>query len=82
MSDFHMVLFYNEYYIQIIVVFDETDAEQKQTDVLQTHLYSIHVGIFFPNITVHRVMFGCKEINSASNSKSQESSFILIWNTK
>ena len=30
-SDFHIVLTFNEYYTQIIAVFDETDAEQKQT---------------------------------------------------
>ena len=30
MSDFHIVLIFNEYYTQIVAVFDETDAEQKQ----------------------------------------------------
>ena len=33
MSDFHIVLIvliFNKYYTQIIAVFDETDAEQKQ----------------------------------------------------
>ena len=30
MSDFHIVLIFNEYFTQIIAVFDETDAEQKQ----------------------------------------------------
>ena len=29
-SNFHIVLISNEYYTQIIAVFDETDAEQKQ----------------------------------------------------
>ena len=29
-SDFHIVLIFNEYYTQIVAVFDETDAEQKQ----------------------------------------------------
>ena len=28
--DFHIVLIFNEYYTQIVAVFDETDAEQKQ----------------------------------------------------
>ena len=31
MSDFHMVLIFDEYDTQIVAVFDETDAEQKQT---------------------------------------------------
>ena len=30
-SNFHIVLIFNEYYTQIIAVFDKTDAEQKQT---------------------------------------------------
>ena len=30
MFDFHMVVIFNEYYTQIVAVFDETDAEQKQ----------------------------------------------------
>ena len=30
-SNFHIVLILNEYYTQILAVFDETDAEQKQT---------------------------------------------------
>ena len=30
MSDFHIILIFNEYYTQIIAVCDETDAEQKQ----------------------------------------------------
>ena len=29
-SNFHIVLIFNEYYTQIVAVFDETDAEQKQ----------------------------------------------------
>ena len=29
-SDFHIVLIFNEYYTQIVAVFDETDPEQKQ----------------------------------------------------
>ena len=31
MSDFHIIVIFNEYYTQIVAVFDETDAEQKQT---------------------------------------------------
>ena len=30
MSNFHIVLIFNEYYTQIAAFFDETDAEQKQ----------------------------------------------------
>ena len=30
MSDFHIILIFNEYYTEIVAVFDETDAEQKQ----------------------------------------------------
>ena len=29
-SNFHIILIFNEYYTQIVAVFDETDAEQKQ----------------------------------------------------
>ena len=29
-SDFHIVLIFNEYYTQIVAVFDKTDPEQKQ----------------------------------------------------
>ena len=31
MSDFHIIVIFNEYYTQIVAVFDETDREQKQT---------------------------------------------------
>ena len=30
MSDFHIVIIFNDYYTQIIAFFDQTDAEQKQ----------------------------------------------------
>ena len=30
-SNFHIIFIFNEYYTQIVAVFDETDAEQKQT---------------------------------------------------
>ena len=30
MSNFHIILIFSEYYTQIVAVFDETDAEQKQ----------------------------------------------------
>ena len=33
-SDFHIVLIFNEYYTQILAVFDETDAEQKQKQMV------------------------------------------------
>ena len=31
MSDFHIVVIFNDYFTQIIPFFDQTDAEQKQT---------------------------------------------------
>ena len=34
MSDFHGVLIFNEYDTQIIAVFDETDAEHKQKQMV------------------------------------------------
>ena len=33
-SDFHIILIFNEYYTQIVAVFDETDAEQKQKQMV------------------------------------------------
>ena len=30
MSDFHIVVIFNDFYTQIIAFFDQTDAEQKQ----------------------------------------------------
>ena len=50
MSDFHIILIFNEYYTQIVAVFDQTDAEQKQkqTCCKPTQLLSSHSEVDYP----------------------------------
>ena len=36
--DFHIILIFTEYYTQIVAVFDETDADKKQTVSLHSWL--------------------------------------------
>ena len=48
MSDLHIILIFNEYYTQIVAVFDQTDAEQKQTCCKPTQLLSSHSEVDYP----------------------------------
>ena len=45
MSDFHIVVIFNDYYTQIIAVFDQTDAEQKS--FLPINVSDFHIKFFF-----------------------------------
>ena len=48
MSDFHIVVIFNDYYTLIMVaVFDETDAEQKQKQTVSQHSYILCYVLLF-----------------------------------
>ena len=73
MSDFHIVLIFNEYYTQIVAVFDETDAEQKETCCKPTTILDFSV---WPHYTLIRSKDGRAQGTRCKNTGDKDANHL------